>query len=734
MEQGSATRRAGERLRARFDAPFRAPWLRRLGWHGEDLGSALRNTFESELAERVGFHWLAVGFGFGAVVYFLLPREPTLFALAAGATIFGGAAIFGYRRGVTWRALSLIAVVLAGATVAKFRVDSLVQPEITRPTFATLNGRVLVSESRIDLRPRIVLGDVRSAMVPPEAMPGSIRLSIADRHGLPPLGSRIALNARLMPVPGAVVPGGYDPHRAAFFEGIGASGFALGGWTLATAAPRFSTDLAVGAIRAAIVARIMAAEPGEAGAVASALLVGERSALSEETNENLRISGLFHILSISGLHMMLVGGTVFFTIRALLAISPQLALRRPIRKWSAVAALLALALYFALSGGGAATLRAYVMALILFAAILVDRPAISMRNLAIAAFVVIAFEPEGVMEPGFQMSFAAVMALIAAWEVWRDRRTARLTDDDVIPGFWLLRKTWRAILAVAVTTLVAGLATGPFAAYHFERIATYSLLGNLLAAPLVSLIIMPFGLLSLAVMPLGLESFPLAVMAWGIELLLEIAAFVASLPGGDVRAPQISAASLALFAAGMLWLCLWRRRWRFFGLPVVFAAFASIPLLADPPDMLVAPDGKAVAVRDAEGVLRVSGARAGSYTVEQFFDEEGDEPTSATALRAGVRCDAAACLLADREGRLVSHVLDPAAFSEDCWRVPMIVTSLTAPADCPAPLIIDAPRLVRLGAHAVRVTSGTAGPDFRVTTELSVNPRPWQGRGGAAAP
>jgi competence protein ComEC len=370
------------------------------------------------------------------------------------------------------------------------------------------------------------------------------------------------------------------------------------------------------------------------------------------------------------------------------------------------------------------------MALIMFAAILVDRPAISLRNLAIAAFIVLALEPEGIIEPGFQMSFMAVAALIAGWEFWRDHRAAQLTDDDVVPGFWLLRLAGRAVLGVALTTLIAGLATGPFAAYHFERVATYSLLGNLLAAPLVSAIIMPFGLLSLAVMPFGLEALPLSVMAWGIEMLLKVAGFVASLPGAEVRAPQISAASLVLIAAGLLWLCLWRLRWRLLGLPAMGVGLILIPVLIDPPDILVAPDGAAVAVRDQAGLLRVSGARAGSYTVEQFFDEEGGPPVDGAELREGVRCDSSACLLTVATGAIVSHVLDPVAFAEDCARATVVVSALTAPQDCRASLVIDAPKLSRYGAHGVRVVGSVDEPRFQVTTELSESPRPWQGRSG----
>ena len=727
MAQESATR---TKWRRPFPVGAGSPWPRQLQWRSGDVAAALRNTFEAELAERAGLHWLAVLFGLGALGYFLLPREPLFPVLATGAAVFAGAAAFAYRRGMAWRILSVLAIVLAGASVAKLRVDRLVQPEIGNETFVALDARVVDRESRVELRPRIVLDRIRTESIPLERLPERVRITLPPSYGLPPLGSRIVMNARLASVPGAVVPGGYDPHRSAFFEGIGGSGFSLGRWTVTEEPPRFSLDLTVARIRTAIVERIMAAEPGEAGAVAAALLVGERSALSEETNENLRISGLFHILSISGLHMMLVAGTVFFTARALLALSPRLALERPIRKWAAVAALLVLSVYFALSGGGAATVRSFAMASILFAAVLVDRPAISMRNLAIAAFLVLAIEPEGIAEPGFQMSFAAVAALIAAWEFWRDHRAARLADDDVVPGFWLMRLAGQALIGVALTTLVAGLATAPFAAYHFERVATYSLLGNLLAAPLVSAIIMPFGLLSLAVMPLGLEALPLAVMAWGIEMLLGIAAFVASLPGADVRAPPMSAFSLCLIVAGMLWLCLWRLRWRLLGLPAIGLGLLLIPILIDPPDILVAPDGTAIAVRGSSGVLRVSGARAGSYIVEQFFDEESAQPESGAELRKGVNCDPTACLFSDAAGNIVSHVLDPAGFSEDCSHATVIATAFTAPESCGAALVIDAPKLARFGAHAVRVNGSPEVPAFEVTTELSGNPRPWQGRAG----
>ena len=702
-----------------------ATWLRAVS---QRLASTLSDNLEKELEQRAGFQWLAVSFAVGCLVYFSLPREPLLWALAIPAALCASLAACAYRRGSYWRLAAVTALCLAGASAAKLRVDRLDGPTIERPLAAELIGRVVSREARAGRRPRIVLEAIRTDALGNDEIPRRVRVSLNGKNGLPPLGARIALKARLMPVSGPSVPGGYDPRRAAFFEGIGGSGFALGGWTLAEAPPDLSVGLAMVRIRAAIVDRIMTASPGEGGALAAALLVGERSALSSETNESLRISGLAHILSISGLHMMLIAGTALFLVRAGLALSPALALRRPIRKWAAVAALVVVTVYLALSGGGVATVRAYVMAVVMFAAILLGRPPISMRNLAIAAFIVLATEPESITEPGFQMSFAAVAALIAGWDVWQARTRRNLGDAEMVPGYRLIRTAGRAVMGVALTTLIAGIATAPFAAYHFERVATYSLLGNLLAAPLVSAIIMPFGLLTLVGLPFGLEALPLSVMVLGIDALLWVSGWVASLPGADLRAPPIPAFSLLVTTAGMLWLCLWRLRWRLLAIPVMAFGFLLAPLLAHRPDILVAAEGTAIAVRAADGVLRVSGARAGSYVLEQFFDEEAGAAPSAAALVEGVSCDELACHLIARGGVRVAHIRDPAAFAEDCRRAEIIVTPLVGPASCEAPLVIDRRRLDRFGSHAVRLRGQEGTPRTDVTTDRNDRPRPWQAR------
>jgi competence protein ComEC len=700
--------------------------LRHLAWSGGDTAAALRASFQLDLAERSGFQWLAVAFCAGAAAYLALPREPLLAALLPAALIVSSAALILRHRGRAAPILAVLALLFAGATAAKLRVDRLDQPHIESPFAASFTGRVVSVEDRVELRPRVVVDSLTTDASWDPALPRRIRLTVAERHGLPPLGTRISFRARAMPVPGPVVPGGYDPRRAAYFDGIGGSGFMLGGWTIAAADPYLDTGLAIERVRAAISARIIAVVPGEPGAVAAALLVGERSGISDATEESLRRSGLAHILSISGLHMMLVAGTVFFVVRILLALSPPLALSHPIRKWAAAGALLSATAYLSLSGGNVATIRAYVMAAVMFVAMLVDRPAISMRNLGIAAFIVVALQPEGVLEPGFQMSFSAVVALVATWEAWRERTVRRLGDDGAYPGQRIVHFATRAVFAAGMTTLVAGLATAPFAAFHFERVASYSLLGNLLAAPLVSLVIMPSGVLALFLMPLGFEALPLAAMGKGIEALLAVSGWVAGLPGSEVRAPPIAPAAILLIVAGMLWLCLWRQRWRLLGLPFIGLGLCLIPFLVDRPDVMVAPDGRAIAVRDAAGVLRVSGSRAGSYAVDQFFDKEAGEAPLEGELRKGVRCDPSGCILTAAAGTVVSHALDPAAFPEDCERADLVVTPLVAPAACAASLVIDARRLRRYGAQAVRIEGLGGERRFATATERLESPRPWQ--------
>lgn len=685
--------------------------------------SAIRHSLARELEQRRFFPWLAVAFAGGAALYFAAPDEPGWALLVGGAVLPAGLSAHGYNTGRAWRLALLLAMLFAGATAAKIRVASLSGVEIGRPFAADVEGRVVDVESRPDRRPRVVLAELAISGTAPERTPRRIRLSLTPGAALPALGARIALRARLMPVSGPAVPGAYDPHRAAFFEGIGGTGFVLGGWTEAGGAGEAARPGGtVRALRAAIVARIVAARPDAAGAVAAALLVGDRTQIPEPVVEDLRLAGLAHVLAISGLHMMLVAGTAFFVLRAGLAAVPRLALTAPIRKWAAAAALAAAFAYLMISGGSAATLRAFVMAAIMFAAILFDRPAISMRNLALALFIVVAIEPEGIVEPGLQMSFAAVAALIAAWEAWRDRPRLRLADRDAAVSWRVPRLVGRALFGTALTTLVAGLATAPIGAFHFERIAAYSLLGNMLAMPLVSLVVMPAALLVLLLMPFGIEQPALALMSLGIDGLLAVAHSVAQIEGAGLRAPHLGAAALLVMTGGFLWLTLWSERWRLIGIVPIVAGLMAAPILHDPADLMVTAQADAAAFRGADGRLRILGTRPDSFVAGQFMEKEAVLPTP-DETRRGVRCDRLACIVSGTGGMRLSLVEDAAALAEDCRRADIVVTPLRAPSDCAARLVIDAAAVARAGAQRIHFA---ADGTFRSEGEWRGRPRRWQ--------
>ncbi|WP_162901469.1 ComEC/Rec2 family competence protein [Breoghania sp. L-A4] len=400
---------------------------------------------------------------------------------------------------------------------------------------------------------------------------------------MPRVSKPVRFLARLSPPGGAVLPGGYAFDQAAYFASIGASGFVYGdlkpvvdagdwpepGW-------RLHLGGALTDIRFAISARIRdsLSDPAtgtdsEAGGIAAALIVGDRGGVSEAAQESLRVAGLAHVLAISGMHMALVAGTIFFAVRAVLAASPALALGYPIRHWAAGAALVAATVYLALSGASIATQRAYIMAAIVFIAMLSGRRALTMRSVAVAALLILAASPEALLQPGFQMSFAAVIALVAAYEAWRKRGARETTRAG--HTLWHGLRFW--IAGLLVTSLIAGLATAPIAAVHFYRTAPLGLLANMAAMPLVSLVIMPAAVASVLAMPFGLDPLPLSAMGAGIDAMLAIAETVARwTPSGGLVGAVPPVVGLAC-VAGLLLLALLKSRWRLIGLaPISLAA------------------------------------------------------------------------------------------------------------------------------------------------------------------
>ena len=660
---------------------------------------------EREIEAGRGFPWLPVAFGVGSLIYFALPSEPSFLALAGLATLLWCLAFLRRHRATSVRLLIVFAMAASGAAAIKLRTDALATRVLERQVTGTVTGWVEERKARrggYRLTIRVASLDAKRVTNIPQRVTVTVR-----GKAVPKVGEGIKVLARLRPASGPVLPGGYDFARDSYFRGIGATGFGYGAAQPADIGPaplsiRLREPLE--AIREAIRARIVAGLDGESRYIASALIIGDAGGLAEKTEDDLRLSGLAHVLSVSGLHMVLVTGVVFWSVRAGLALIPSLALRRPIKKWAAIAALLVSGFYLLISGLDVAAQRSFVMTSIAFLAILVDRRAISMRNVALAGLVVLAVTPESILSASFQMSFAATVALVAGFEMLSDRRrnhpAPRLGARNGAAA--VPRRLVLFVAGMALTSLLGGLGTTPFALYHFQRMAPLSILANVAAMPLTDFLIMPFALFSVLAMPFGLEALPLWVVHWGIDGMLGVSATVSRWSGQSGGAAMPSAAALLIFVAGFIWMALWRERWRLLGIIPMLLGVA-LALLPARPTILVSADGRQLALRGEDGNYRIVAAKPDRFVTDIWLRSDGDgrDAKETGVVQAG-GCDGSGCIGALPGGRLVALALNRAAFEEDCRRADLVVTPLAAPEACARhAAVIDRRALLRSGSMAL---------------------------------
>jgi competence protein ComEC len=454
-----------------------------------------------------------------------------------------------------------------------------------------------------------------------------------------------------------------------------------------------------------------------------ALITGERGAVPEDVTQAMRDSGLAHLLAISGLHLGLVAGFVFLLVRGGLALVPAIALRRPIKKWAAAAAIVAAFGYLLLAGAPVPTQRAFVMTGLVLLAVMIDRVGVSMRLVGWAALVVLVLQPEALPGPSFQMSFAAVIALVAAYEIIGNRFRPLVGQAGPI------RRLALYFVGIALTSLVAGLATAPFALFHFDRLALYGLAANMVAVPIAALWVMPCAVAALLLMPLGLEFAALMPMGWGLDAIVVVAETVAAWPGAIQRIPQLPLAGLLLIVAGGLWLTIWQRRWRLIGVPAIVAGLATAGLVRSP-DILVTGDGRLMAFR-AGDTLYVSSAQVQPFVREVWVHRTGVAHwTTFEAAARGegtvpVGCDPLGCV-ARIDGRTVAFVRDPRAFDDDCRTAEIVLASIPVRAACRGPrTVIDRFDLWRAGAHALWLEAGKGGVATVRTVNRTRGDRPW---------
>jgi competence protein ComEC len=643
--------------------------------------------------------WIPVAFGTGIAGWLTLgePREwLALIAFGLGLAMAGAALGRGGRAG---RALAIAGLCVAlGCAAIWWRAERVAAPVLARPVVASFSGRVEAVEplpARAVTRLRIAVDDAAAMGLPPR-----VRVNVTDREGVEPVapGAEVRLRARLMPPVPAAVPGAYDFERVAWFQGIGATGRALG--DVEVTRPGRATGEG---LRVALTRHVQSRIEGSAGGVAAALATGDRGAIAEEDAQAMRDAGLAHLLAVSGLHVTAVVGATMLIVLKLLALSPVLALRFRLPLVAAVAGAGAAIFYTWLTGAQVPTVRACIAALLVLAALSMGREAVTLRLVAAGALAVMLLWPETIASPSFQMSFAAVTAIVALHEHPRVKGLLTRREEGFAP------RIARGALALLLTGLAAELTLMPVALYHFHKAGLYGAIANIAAIPLTTFVVMPLELVALLADTVGAGAPFWWLAERALWLLLWIAHMTAAAPGAVKALPTMADGAFALMVAGGLWIALWRTRARWAGVaPLVMGAAWAIATPS--PDVIVTGDGRHVAIRSDGGELLLLRARAGDYVRSVLGETSGVAGEAGALEDAGdARCSPDLCVARiARDGRNYTIVATRSDYLVPigelvalCRSADIVVSERRLPRTC-------TPRWLKLDRPALRQTGGIA--------------------------
>lgn len=669
-------------------------------------------------AEREQFVlWLPVMLGAGITAWFVLPDAARWLAFILGSAALGIVAIALPGGGRAPRVLAIAGITLAaGCALVWWRADHVAAPVLARPALVTFEARI----ERVERLPardmvRVTLTPIGHADLPPKVR---VNLAVADAPTGLARGAVIKLRARLMPPPSAAVPGAYDFARVAWFKGLGTTGKGFAPIEVVTPARAPGADL-----RTRLSTHIQSRVAGSGGGIASALATGDQGAIAEEDAEAMRRSGLAHLLSVSGLHVTAVTAAAMLLVLRLLALSPTLALRWRLPLVAAGAGALAAVGYTLLTGAEVPTIRSCAAALLVLLALSLGREAITLRLVAAGAFLVLLFWPEALAGPSFQLSFAAVTAIVALHESPRVRGWFKRREEG-----WG-RRLLRGLGSLLLTGIAVELALMPIGLFHFHKAGVYGALANIVAIPLTTFVIMPLEGLALALDIFGLGAPVWWLTARALDLLLGLAHTTASAPGAVAALPAMPGGAYALIAAGGLWVALWRTRMRWTG-TLPFAIGLGWALLTPPPDLLVTGDGRHLAIRTPDGAMALLRDRAGDYTRSMLGENSGAEEEDLALLSEmpGARCSPDLCLVEARSGARRWRVLATRSGYLVPWREMMklcqaadvVVSDRRLPPGC-------TPRWLRLDRDTLAKTGGVAinFADTRARAVRSGGSHPW---------
>lgn len=662
------------------------------------------------------FLWSPLPLMLGIALFFCLPADP---APMAAATAFPASlclAMLCRRSKARLPAIALCLFAL-GFAASQLRVSTMTMPLITQEWhYRDVQGRVELVEP-YDKKLKVTLNHLTIEGLAPQASPPRVRLTLRGEQPAFEAGDTVHLKANLFPLPAPTMPGGFDFALYYYFNGIGGTGYSLSPVTILQPAQDNGWTLKLNNLRHAIGENMRSHMPGQAGAVAAAMTIGETGPIAQTTNDDLRDSGLYHILSISGFHLAVVTGVVFAAIRLLLSLTPAVALRINTKKIAALLALLAAFAYLALAAYPLPAQRSFIMVAFVFIAILCDRKGISLRSLCFAALFLLLCFPESLFSASFQLSFASTLAIVSLYENWPlpTPRTKR-------------GRAAAYMLGIFATSLAASLATAPFIIYDFNRLSLLGILSNMLVLPLASILIMPAIIIAVLLMPLGLAWLAYPVVDWSTNLMLIIAHATSGWQLSAIRMPSLSLAGVMLAGLGLLWLCLWQGRLRLWGIPMLIIALLTIHQ-HQPIDMFISAGAKQVIVRLPGGGYTALKGTSRAYAVQSWLQSEG-QGELVPLKESGIACDTYSCTYAKNgtQTLMVTQAQADSNLDKACKRAPdiLIAPRYLHKTRCPGPrMLIGKSELEAYGPHAFRFKEGGIIETLR-THEPGTPRRQWQ--------
>jgi len=681
--------------------------------------------------------WLPVPMAFGIALYFGLYGEPPLLLGTLLCLFMLPLLRAFYRNQVLFIPLLALFMMVAGLAAGQWRTHHVAAPVLEKRSYTvTLRGKV------VEVQPqpknfRIVIEDftVVKGRIFQDDLPKRVRIKLKNNDpAVPQAGEVVEVRAALLPLSAPVMPGAFDFQRHAFFQGLGGTGYALGDLKVVEA--RRGGEFFFEKLRRHIREKIFAAiEDRDRAAMITAFMIGEDRGISEKDWEIARLSGIAHLIAISGSHFVLIAGFPFFFVRAFLAAIPYVALRWPVKKIAAAVAMAVSIFYMLLIGAPIPAQRAVIMTCVIMTAIMLDRNPFTLRLAVFAALLLFVLSPESLMGPSFQMSFAAVVALIAFYESTAEWWKKHFRDSDWSKRYALY------LLGCFATSLVASAATAPFALYHFGRMPLIGgLAANMVAVPVSSFVTFPVGLFSCLLMPFGLEKYPLLLTEKSLDVFMYVAEIIAAWEYAGWQANSFAGWVLGIMALGGIWICAWRGRIRWLGIaPVALAA--ALAALTPRADILVAGSGDLLALRAPDGKLWFSTMSKEKFVREQWLAREGQGAEIKTwpqrQLPGGegdfLSCDDAACRMQIR-GAVVSFIRQTEAVGRECMDADVLVSksAIKLPRSCKRKVqIIDRWKLRDNGAYAIYLREGQ--PPRIVSVRDTRGERPWTGqtpRGG----